>query len=366
MQKKIIALAIASALTAPAVAMADSVGNVAMYGQVNLSVDRVNDGVVTTATDKSSTNMRLTNNSSRLGVKGSEDIGGGLTAMFQAEGVVAATGTNAAFSFDRNTFIGVSSADLGTALVGRHDTPYKIATRGLDIFVDTTAADNRGLTGSGTGGMMGNGVHDARLNNAVAYISPSFSGLTVAAATALGADSATFAAGDRKGKAFSLAGMYGMEGLSASLAYQKITFGTSTSGSLGAAPASVGDSTKAIKLGASYAIDAFKVNAIVEKVTGTEDVPTPTTGDTTNTNLYLAGQYSLSATDAVKLAYTKRGDQKTAGAATNPDDSVKQVALGYDHSMSKRTSVYALYTKVTAAGAAADPSTISLGMKHAF
>ena len=40
MQKKIIALAIASALTAPALAFADAT----VYGQANLSVDRVNDG----------------------------------------------------------------------------------------------------------------------------------------------------------------------------------------------------------------------------------------------------------------------------------------------------------------------------------
>jgi predicted porin len=329
-----------------------------MYGQVNLSVDRVNDGAV-----KSNTNYALTNNSSRLGVKGSEDIGGGLTAMFQAEGIVAATGKSAAFSFDRNTFIGVSSADLGTALVGRHDTPYKIATRGLDLFADINAADNRKL--------MGNGVHDARLNNAVAYISPSMGGLTVAAATALGADSAV-AGPNKKGKAFSLAGMYGMDGLNASLSYQKITVGTGGSGSLGntdllGATTVAGDSTKAIKLGASYAIDAFKVNAVVEKVTLTTGTPAV---DAKNTNLYLGGKYSLSATDAVKLAYTKRGD------TTGNTDNVKQVSLGYDHDMSKRTSVYALYTKVTDNGdngvlgagniKNADPSTISVGMKHAF
>jgi predicted porin len=112
---------------------------------------------------------------------------------------------------------------------------------------------------------------------------------------------------------------------------------------------------KAFKLGGSYAIDAFKLNAIVEKAT------VASTPESKGTNVYLGGQYSLSATDAVKLAFAKKGN------TTGVTDNAKQVTLGYDHGMSKRTSVYALYTKVTDnAVNAADPSTVSLGMKHAF
>jgi predicted porin len=333
MQKKIIALAIASALTLPAVAMADMGGNVGLYGQVNVSADRVNHGQATNSTNSN----ELSNNDSRLGVAGNEDIGGGLTGMFQAEGTVdIAAG---AFSMDRNTFLGLKSADFGTGLAGNYDSAYKSSTRELDLFADTVAADNRGnVTNAPT--MMGVG-HDVRRTNSLNYMSPSMSGFSVNAGVAK-AQTAT------NGASVSLAGMYGMEGMYATLAYDKTK-----------APTAADAATKAIKLGGSYAIDAFKLNAIVEKTTSTV-----TAGDTTGTNLYLGGQYSLSTTDAVKLAYAKRGDTTALGVKNV--DNAKQVSVGYDHGMSKRTSVYGLFTKVTAAGVAADPSTVSVGMKHAF
>ncbi len=350
MQKKIIALAIASALTAPAVAMADSVGNVTLYGQANVSVDIVNDG----ATASASTNQ-LVSNASRVGVKGSEDLGGGLTAMFQAEkevNVDDGTAPAGAF-FDRNTFIGLSSADMGTVLFGNHDTPYKISTRGLDVFADTKAADNRVL--------MGNGVHDARLGNVIAYISPAMSGLTVAAASVFGAESAIN--GQTKGGALSVAGMYDQGPIFATLAYQNIKAGHVGTGLLAGFGGAVTDENKAFKLGGSYTMDAFKVNAVFEKVTNTVKL---TANETTNNNVYVAGKYSLSATDAVKLAYTKNGDSNSSvtGKAT---DNHTRVAVGYDHDMSKRTTVYALYNKHTDNSTlGADPSTVSFGLKHAF
>ncbi len=333
MQKKIIALAIASALTAPAVAMADS-GNVSLYGQVNVSVDVANDGAATA----SASTTGLVNNASRVGVKGSEDLGGGLTASFQAEGALSTAG--GALSFDRNTYLGLSSADMGTVLVGRHDTPYKIATRSLDLFIDTaadtTSADN-----------------NLRLNNVLAYISPAFSGVTVAAAHVFSSDASTAAT---KGSAFSLAGMYTQGGIYAALATQTAKGGTA--GSIGGVTLATGTELSGTKLAGGYTMDALNVNATVEK-TSVKSAGT----DATASNYALGGKYSVSATDAVKLGYAKTG--KTSTSAT--DNSSSRVSLGYDHDMSKRTSVYALYTKSTTADSAtADPSVVSVGMKHAF
>ncbi len=103
------------------------------------------------------------------------------------------------------------------------------------------------------------------------------------------------------------------------------------------------------------------MNAVVEQLT---DRVALTGVETKGTNLYLAGKFAISATDAVKVAYTKRGE--TSG---NTPVTLKatQFAAGYDHSMSKNTSVYALYTKKTDDVLnAADPSVISLGMQHKF
>ena len=143
MQKNIIALAIASALTAPALAFAD----VTPYAQANLSVDRVNDG-----NSPGSTTNQLVSNYSYIGLKGSEDLGGGLSVVGKIEGSVGMDGSSnnlgtssnpsnasnnqftSTFLFNRDTYLGLSSATMGTLLAGRHETPYMMATRKLDMF----------------------------------------------------------------------------------------------------------------------------------------------------------------------------------------------------------------------------------------
>lgn len=367
MQKKIIALAIASVLTAPA-AFADT-SNVSVYGVANVSFDRTDNGVVST--------NKVSSSQSRLGLKGTEDLGEGLSAIWQIEQGINIDNSGAAGNglATRNSFVGMSSKSAGTLLAGRHDTPYKIATRGLDVFADSIA-DNRGLMGSTAGGGGFTGVHDARVTDVAAYISPAINGFTGVAAYVIGAETAS-TAGQTKGKALSFAGLYGNGPINASLAYQAVDYGsagTSTGQTLFTA-LGANDKSKAWKLGGGYTLDAFTVNAIYEKTTNT--ITGASAGG--QNNWYLAGKFNVNANDAVKLAYTKAGNVQ---ATTN--SGAKQWALGYDHNMSKRTTLYALYTKLDndsgasyglttvstggqAAGAVgADSSAWSLGMKHSF
>ena len=366
MQKKIIALAVAAAFTVPAMAYAEA--NV--YGIMHLSVDVVDDGAVTNSTSVN----QLNSNRSRIGLKGSEDLGNGLSAIWQAEGTVAAdTGTDGqgatGFSLDRNTFLGLASADMGTVLVGRHDTPYKIATRSLDVFA-YTQADTRDSGVNGLGGMI---HHDLRLGNVIAYISPDFSGLTVAAATVFAAEGTpTVPTADKKGTILSLAGMYNRDNIYATLAYQTVKAGdagtgdAATDGLLNGLGVATDDEAKALKLGGGYTMDQFTVNAVIEQNTFTPTVGT----EAKSTNVYVGGKFAVSETDTVKLAYTLRGETEDGGVKQN--DEASQVSIGYDHDMSKNTRVYALYTAVTddttVAGVdvGADPSIISFGIKHSF
>jgi predicted porin len=355
MQKKIIALAIASALTAPALAFADAT----VYGQANLSVDMVSDGM----TNSTRTNQ-LNSNTSRLGVKGSEDLGSGLSAIAQMEGTIGMdTGTIGTTLFDRDTFLGLSSVTAGTALLGRHATPYYMATRKLDMFADGIA-DNRGSQVAGkvattpfNDTLMGGG-HDTRLPNVIAYISPAMSGFSVAAATVFGGETAS-TANPTKGTLLSLAGMFEQGPIYAALAYDNIKAGSAGSGDLGTGTfGAVDDKATAFKAGGSFTTDAFAVNAVIERLTHTVAA---TGADSKNTNFYLAGKFNISSTDDVKLAYTRRGDH------TGVTDNAKEYTIGYDHSLSKATSVYALYSKLTDNTVnAPDPSVVSLGVKHSF
>ncbi|OGS90425.1 MAG: hypothetical protein A2X75_03485 [Gallionellales bacterium GWE2_58_10] len=374
MKKKLITLAVASTLTAAvavsAPAFADT-SNVTVYGFANLSYDLTNNGVVGV--------NKVSSSQSRLGLKGSEDLGDGLSAVWQIEQGINMDNAGAAGNGlgTRNTFLGLSSGSAGTFILGRHDTPYKIATRGLDLFADTIA-DNRGLMGTTAGGATNAyaGAHDTRLGDVVAYISPAMNGFTGAIAYVAGAE-ATATAAQVKGDAWSMAGLYGDGPVNVSLAYQVVNIGTVGTMSPTTFPVALAanDKLKAWKLGGGYTMDAFTVNAAYEKTSNTIAALAPNGGD--QTNWYLGGKYSF-GNDAVKVAYTRAGDMQAT-----PNSGAKQWALGYDHNMSKRTTLYALYTRLdnstgssygltsvstgaTVGVANQDPSAWSFGMKHTF
>jgi len=270
MNKKLLSLAVAAALVAPAAAMADAT----LYGKLNVSLDYVDvnnaatlpvyneaatplpftiigpagnavtvlvqpSALVTPGQDFNGWGMNngyipssvIYNNTlgykssgggraNRLGVKGSEDLGGGLKAIYQIEIGINPNDTNnnlvngADTFYYRNTFVGLAGG-WGTALMGRHDTPLKISTGKLDLFADTLADMNATV-----------GFQDLRVDNVVAYISPSFSGFTFAGAvvpaggsTALGALNSE---SDSISGAWSLAGIYSNGPFYASAAYESL------------------------------------------------------------------------------------------------------------------------------------------------
>ena len=398
MKKNLITLAVASTLATAMVsapAFADT-SNVTVYGFANLSYDLTNNGVVGA--------NKVSSTQSRLGLKGSEDLGDGLSAIWQLEQGINIDNSGAAGNglATRNSFLGLSSGSAGTVLLGRHDTPYKIASRSFDVFADTIA-DNRSLMGGvslvNTGAVplpvaaalvtpansdfSAGSTFDGRQGDVVAYISPAMSGLTGAIAYVAGAEGAL--AGQSKGSAWSLAGLYGNGPLSVNLGYEVHDIGEAA-GTLGTggAAGSLGTLTeKAWKIGASYTMDAFTINGVYEKTSDNFGVLVAAPAGTDilgHKAYYLSGKYSF-GNDAVKLAYTNMGDRNMAGGGANT--GATHWALGYDHNMSKRTALYALYTKLNndtnsafglgvstgataASGAGVGVSAWSFGMKHTF
>ena len=366
MKKSLIALAVAGAFVAP-VAMAD----VTIYGQANVSLDFTNNGNGANGTNGTGA-TKVTSNNSRIGFKGSEDLGDGVSAIWQFENQWATD--VGGFNGVRDSFAGLSSGSMGTLIAGVHDTPYKMATRGFDLFGDGIA-DNRSIMGATGGGAVN---HDARLGNVIAYIAPAFSGVTLAGAYVAAAENATLS-GQSKASAYSLAALYGDGPIKASFGYQNISGGAANSSVAPAALLVSGNSATAWKIGGGYSADAFTINAVYERTSssiGGADV-------LGQNNFYLGGKFNVSANDAVKAAYAKAGQVGSPSAANS---GAKQFSIGYDHNMSKRTTVYALYTKLTndsaasytlggtttgpvtsaGVGAGANPSAFSLGLKHSF
>lgn len=374
MQKKIIALAIAAAFSAPAFA------EVTIYGVANVSYDMTKTGSVAPATSFSSN--KISSNTSRLGFKGNEDLGDGLSAIWQIESQInidnagpnaqtGVAGTNGATLGGRNTFAGLSSASAGTVLLGRHDTPYNLSNRKYDLFGDGLA-DNRSIMGGGQGTAATVGASfDGRQPNVVAYISPAFNGLTGAIAYVAGAEAQALAA-QTKGSAWSMAALYGNGPYSANFGYEVHNLG-SAPGTLFFAP-NLKESAWTISGG--YKVDEFEVNGVYEKTNDNFAAGANALG---HRAYYFSGKYNFGS-NAVKLAYANAGSNATVATGAS------QVSLGFDHSLSKRTTVYATYTQLSnnssgsyslstngtgapgfgVSGIGAKPSAFSFGMKHSF
>src|SRR6476646_11343155 len=100
MKKKLVAVAVAGVLGAPLAAHAQT-ANVTLYGRLNVDFELVNgrqpDG-------SNPTVSRLSSNSSRFGVRGTESLGGGLSAIFQIESSINGD-TNTGNLGGRETFV---------------------------------------------------------------------------------------------------------------------------------------------------------------------------------------------------------------------------------------------------------------------
>ena len=373
--------------------MADS-GNVTIYGQVNASVVMADngDGTGAASASKGTSSTRISSDQSRLGLKGSEDLGGGTSAIWQIEsGITADAGSGTWAS--RNTFVGLAGESWGDIKLGNNDSPYKSSTRGLDLFADTVA-DNRsvvGIIGQGTSSL------DARNSSSLTYTSPDLSGFKVSAQYVAAAEGAT-TNGTNKGSNFSASLAYNAGPITAAAAMVQMKAGATGTGTSAvstapftvaalstttAATPAVDDKLRGLRLGGGYKMDAVTVNAVFERI---ESDITHAGGrtDLVKTNsIYVGGKFAVSGSDAVKVAYTRRGDVGE-GAQKVSQSKVSQWSVGYDHAMSKRTSVYALYTKmnndnisglgltnassdsVSARANGADPTAFAFGVKHSF
>jgi predicted porin len=163
MNKKLIALAIAGASLAPA-AMAQTANPVTLYGRVYVTFESVE---AKGGASPVARRNRVSDQSSLLGVRGTEDLGAGLKAFFQLETGFKPDQNDTRFAA-RNSGVGLQGG-WGSVLLGRWDTPWKVATIAVDPYGDLTLSGITGVLSDG-------GNFDRRDQNSVQYWSPSFGG----------------------------------------------------------------------------------------------------------------------------------------------------------------------------------------------
>jgi predicted porin len=306
MKKHLIAAAVAAAVVAPA-AMAQ---NVTLYGGLDAGV-QIYDGKGKSSVT-SATQSRIY--TSRVGMRGTEDLGGGLRAGFRLEGVLNATdGTMGSggsfFSRESNVFI---SGGFGEIAVGRFDLS---AAEGVDTF--TSRIGNLGFVGSFE--------LSTDRPNSFRYTSPRMNGVTAQ----LGFDPNVAANGTTKaatgertsGSVSYVAGPLGL------IAGYETQDGAS------------GD-TKIMHLGARYDFGIAHVGLYY----GDRDNP--------NTNQDVKVTI-LSASAPLGTGYALVGSYRNA-KVDNTANKTRDFNIGVSKALSKRTTLYAIYadTDVKGSGAA--------------
>jgi predicted porin len=176
MNKTLIAMAVAGVMAVPMAAQADAT----IYGKIHVSVDSGDTGGFDSGDNKSS-GLFFQSNSGRVGVKGSEDLGGGLKAVWQFESNASFGSGNTSFG-GRNSYVGLAGG-WGSFIGGKHDTPFKTSGRWFDLFGDQVG-DSRNIIQYIAGNVVTAGLPpddssiatnwDARPNNVLAYTSPTF------------------------------------------------------------------------------------------------------------------------------------------------------------------------------------------------
>ena len=332
MKKNVIALAVLAAMAAPLAVQAQPT----VYGKIHVSLDSNN--VENGAGDTTKDNFELKSRASRVGVKGSEDLGNGLKAVYGLEWQVNVTDGGGLSG--RNQFVGLAGG-FGTILAGRHDTPMKISTGKLDFFADESGDYNSTV-----------GFSDVRADNAIAYISPSMTGLTIAAAVVPGEGSgADGATGTDKANgladATSVALMYSAGPLYLSAAHEAFS-----SDLLG----NPDDGYTQIRLGAGYSVAGVDLALVYEtQDTGTDDG----VGDRALTQV--SARYKMGA-NAIKAMYGMADDWSEIS-----DTGHTTYGVGFDHNFSKSTKAYAQYTAVDSDEFGGNDSTVlSFGMVTKF
>jgi predicted porin len=280
---------------------------------------------------------------SRWGVKGSEDLGAGLKAIFQLEsGFNTNTGSMGQDSrlFGRQAYVGFSSDQYGTLTLGRQYDPT------IDMWSGFTSPGNWVGDFGAHPYDNDNSDWDFRIQNAVKYVSPTFAGITGEALYGFSNEAGGFA----QNRVYSAALQYQTGALSAAVAYlREDAPGLNDSGAITTSETVfVASSQQNIDAGVSYKFNerftasiAYSHVDVYDPTSNAYFVNQPAAGQNSwkFDNVDVNGQYFFKPDLwlGAGYIYTHAHISSTAGSASA---NWHEIALMLDYDLSKRTSVY--------------------------
>ncbi|NPT41342.1 porin [Paraburkholderia sp. 1N] len=392
MNKALATTLVALAGTFSAAAHAQS--SVTLYGTLDTGIDYISNQK-TASGGKSNWMMESGNVSTdRWGLRGNEDLGGGLSAVFDLENgfnIDSGKLSNGGDEFGRQAWVGIASKQWGTVTMGRQ----------YDFLVDFVAPLS--ATGSGFGGNIAdhpfdndNLNNDLRMNNALKFRSATYDGFTVGGAYAF----SNAAGGFSNNNAYSLGAQWAGGPFNLAVAYLQVNQPggvNQPNNTGGAVSSSDGDATftgaRQRILGAAgrYTFGAATVGLVFTR-TMLDDPHQITQGgaySTLNGDMLTFNNYELNARYAITPAFLLGGSYTyTDGHFSDAGKSVapkwNQFMLQADYALSRRTDVYleGVYQRVSgadgiavlgnasiyslAASSSDRQAVVALGMRHRF
>jgi predicted porin len=319
-----------------------------IYGYIGASIESA--GATGSSYGTKPTQSRVSDNNSRIGFRGDEDLGDGVKTIWQIEsslrnfeqGGTTDWGQSATFG-TRNTFIGFESSQYGKILAGYNDNAYKsmvgsVSDFGLDVM-GSTAADNWG-SGPGFYSIFSRG--ETRMKNSVHYFSPNLNGFQFGGSYGFDESSTSTTNTAR----YSLAAKYEIGGFKVGAGWDRqndTALTLSTSNGYGTSR-SAGKSINYYKLVTSYRFPQTQtlIGAGIER--GSYDT---TSGSKMSQNGWtVAASQPLAGKWAVMASYSKLGGLSNATSGSADDYVAKQWVMGTTYALSKRTKLMAYYSKI--------------------
>ena len=284
-------------------------GTTEIYGRINLTVESQK---LNGQTDKG-----MFDNSSRIGIRGTEDLGGGLKAGYVIEhGFNADTGAAAGAMWGRESTVSLGGS-FGTVRLGNMP-----ASEGYFATADYVSMHNHD-TGSSADALYGFVAIAGTLNSAIAYTSPTVNGLRFDLQYGLKENV-------KPDAPLSMAVNYDAGAMHLGLGYEEY------------------DGQKSTALRGLWEMGAFTVGGYYERGSGTVSY----------NNFRIAGMYTMGASE-FHLNLGKRSGEN--GLADGD-----QFTVAYNYNLSKRTRVHVFYTNLDLANGAVDFSSYGVGLRHNF
>jgi predicted porin len=277
------------------------------------------------------------NSTSRLSFRGTEDLGGGLSAGFHLEhGILLDTGTPASSTqfWDRRATVSLLSRSLGEVRIGRDFVPSYSNWSRYDPFSYVGVAGSNNLVSATPFGPIrsayGSGVNTTvRSSNAVQYLLPGGLGGVEGGAMVAAGEGGTAANGQHKV-------------IGARLGYAAAQWGVSAAHTRTENDLTLVGSHQDSAIGAHLSLASVRLSAAYRQFKY----------DQARQRNLLLGVTVPVGSGEIKASYTRVDLSGRVGATVIEANDAAQIGLGYVHSLSKRTALYATASRIGNKGAA--------------